>query len=105
MIIETSKHNEPSRPFGGNSGALADTFISSCFVHIRKPDIDMFSLALDIAQAPAEQAIYIDNTPMFVQLAEGLGIRSIPHINYKSTCEQLASFGFSKELGVSHATG
>ena len=84
--------------------ALADTFISSCFVHIRKPDIDMFSLALDIAQATAEQVIYIDNTPMFVEIAEGLGIRGIHHIEYKSTCEKLASFGLSKELGVGHAT-
>src|ERR1700722_1868352 len=28
-------------------------FVSSCFVHIRKPDADIFRLALDIAQAPA----------------------------------------------------
>ncbi len=34
---------------------LVDSFISSCFVHIRKPDADIFRLALDIAQAPARQ--------------------------------------------------
>jgi hypothetical protein len=55
-------------------------------------------------QAKAEQVVYIDNTPMFVEIAESLGIRSIHHMNYKSTCEQLASFGLSKEPGVSHAT-
>jgi putative hydrolase of the HAD superfamily len=32
---------------------------------------------------------------MFVQIAEGLGIRSILHTDYKSTCAQLASFGLS----------
>ena len=32
---------------------LVDCFISSCFVHLRKPDQDIFRLALDIAQAPA----------------------------------------------------
>jgi putative hydrolase of the HAD superfamily len=32
---------------------LVDSFISSCFVHCRKPDADIFRLALDIAQAPA----------------------------------------------------
>ena len=31
-------------------GAIRDSFISSCFVHIRKPDADIFRLALDIAQ-------------------------------------------------------
>ncbi|MDH4158118.1 MAG: hypothetical protein OEW00_12670 [candidate division Zixibacteria bacterium] len=30
---------------------------------------------------------------MFVQVAEGLGIRGICHTDYKSTCAKLASFG------------
>jgi putative hydrolase of the HAD superfamily len=45
---------------------FVDAFISSCFVHLRKPDADLFRLALDIAQVPAIQVVYIDNTPMFV---------------------------------------
>ena len=72
---------------------FVDSFISSCFVHVRKPDADIFRLALDIAQAPARQVVYIENTPMFVQIAEGLGIRSILHTDYRSTCAKLASFG------------
>ncbi len=72
---------------------FVDAFISSCFVHLRKPDADIFKLALDIAQTPARQIVYIENTPMFVQVAEGLGIRSILHTDYKSTCAKLASFG------------
>ena len=31
---------------------FVDAFISSCFVHVRKPDADIFRLALDISQAP-----------------------------------------------------
>jgi putative hydrolase of the HAD superfamily len=73
-----------------------DSFISSCFVHIRKPDADIFRLALDIAQTPARHVLYVENTPMFVQIAEGLGIRSILHTDYKSTCAKLASFGLQK---------
>ena len=61
---------------------LMDAFVSSCFVQIRKPDAAIFRLALDIAQAPSPQILYIDNTPMFVQIAEGLGIRSILHTDY-----------------------
>ena len=72
---------------------LVDTFISSCFVHMRKPDVEIFRLALDISQTPAAQAVFIDNTPMFVQIAERLGIRSIHHVDYESTCARLASFG------------
>ena len=55
---------------------FVDSFISSSFVHVRKPDADIFRLALDIAQAPARQVVYIENTPMFVQVAEGLGIEA-----------------------------
>ena len=72
---------------------FVDAFISSCFVHLRKPDADIFKLALDIAQRPVRQIIYIENTPMFVQIAEGLGIQAILHTDYKSTCGKLASFG------------
>jgi hypothetical protein len=50
-------------------------------------------LALDIAQAPVRQVLYLENTPMFAQIAEGLGIQSILHTDYKSTCAKLASFG------------
>jgi putative hydrolase of the HAD superfamily len=72
---------------------FVDSFISSCFVHMRKPDADIFRLALDVAQAPARQVVYLENTPMFVEVAEGLGIRSILHTDYKSTCLRLASVG------------
>jgi hypothetical protein len=56
------------------------------------------------SRAGSLKVVYIDNTRMFVQIAEGLGIRSIHHTDYKSTCEKLASFGLATELGVSHAT-
>ncbi len=81
---------------------FVDTFISSCFVHIRKPDVDIFRFALDIAQTPVRHVVYIENTPMFVQIAEGLGIRSILHTDYKSTCSKLASFGLQSDKGVDH---
>jgi putative hydrolase of the HAD superfamily len=83
---------------------FVDFFISSCFVHLRKPDSDIYRMALDIAQDPAERVVYIDDQPMFVQVAEGLGIRSILHTDYMSTCANLASFGLENEEGVTHET-
>ena len=79
--------------------AFVDCFISSCFVQLRKPDVEIFRLAVDIAQAPVEQVVYIDNTSMFVQIAESLGIRSILHTDYKSTCVKLVAFGFPNDKG------
>ena len=81
-----------------------DSFISSCFFHIRKPDKEIFRLALDIAQAEPQKVLYIENTPMFVEIAEGLGIRSILHTDYKSTCTKLASFGLHNYEGAIHET-
>ena len=83
---------------------FVDFFISSCFVHVRKPDADIFRLALDIAQVPARQVVYIDNTPMFVQIAESIGIRSILHTDYTSTCAKLAAFGLQNDEGVIRET-
>jgi putative hydrolase of the HAD superfamily len=86
-------------------GRFVDFFISSCFVHLRKPDADIFRLALDIAQAPARRVVYIENTPMFVQVAERLGIRSILHTDCRSTCAKLASLGLLNDEGALHETG
>jgi putative hydrolase of the HAD superfamily len=72
---------------------FVDAFISSCFVHVRKPDAEIFRLALDIVQASVRQVVYIENTPMFVEVAESLGIPSILHTDYRSTCAKLAAFG------------
>jgi HAD superfamily hydrolase (TIGR01509 family) len=83
---------------------FVDSFISSCFIHVRKPNADIFRFALDVAQIPARQVVYIENSPMFVQIAEGLGIRSILHTDYRSTCAQLASFGLQNDDGVIHET-
>ena len=82
---------------------LVDTFISSCFVGMRKPDSDIFRLALDLAQAKPSQVIFIDNTAMFVQVAEALGIRGILHTDYTSTCAKLASLGLETDHEGTHA--
>jgi len=42
---------------------------------------------------------------MFVEIAEGLGIRSILHTDYRSTCAQLASLGLQNDEGAGHETG
>jgi putative hydrolase of the HAD superfamily len=75
---------------------FVDSFISSCFVHLRKPDVNIFRLALDITHTQPHQVLYIENTPMFVRIAQGLGIRSILHTDYESTRAQLASLGLNE---------
>ena len=78
-------------------GRIIDIFVSSCFVHFRKPDHDIYKIAMDIAQVPPEQVVYIDDRPMFVEVANGLGIRGIYHTSFETTREALKAMGASLE--------
>jgi len=80
------------RQFKMNS--FVDFFIVSSFVHFRKPDTDIFKIALDTAQVNPRQVLYLEDRAMFVQVAETLGIKGLRHIDYKSTCEKLEKSGF-----------
>jgi putative hydrolase of the HAD superfamily len=64
---------------------------------VRKPDAEIFRLALDMAQTPVGQVLYIENTPMFVEVAQGLGIQSILHTDFRSTRAKLAAFGLRSD--------
>ena len=81
---------------------FVDYFISSCFVHLRKPDAEIFRVALDTVRVQANQVVYFENTPMFVEIAESLGIRSILHTDHRTTCAKLASLGLQNDEGVTH---
>ena len=69
-----------------------DFFISSSFVHFRKPDPDIFKIALDIALVEPEEVVYIDDRAMFVSVAKDLGINGIVHTEYASTKKQLEQY-------------
>lgn len=81
------------RQFGLNT--FFDAFVSSCYVHLRKPDSDIFQLALDIAQTGPGEVVYIDDRLMFVQVAQTLGMHCIEHSSYESTREKLVSLGLT----------
>jgi putative hydrolase of the HAD superfamily len=78
--------------FGLNT--FVDFFISSCFVHFRKPDADIFRIALDIAQVSPEQVVYFEDRPMFISVASDLGIKGICHHGYENTLLALQNLGF-----------
>ena len=74
-----------------------DFFIGSCFVHIRKPDLDIYRLALDVAQVDPHNVVYIDDRAMFVDVARSLEIRGVVHNGYASTKTALAEMGLVVE--------
>jgi putative hydrolase of the HAD superfamily len=74
--------------------SFIDFFVSSTYVHIIKPDLDIYKLALDMAQVQPAEVLYIDDMQVFVTVAESIGIKGIWHVNYETTCKKLQSFGF-----------
>ena len=72
---------------------FADFFVSSCFVHFRKPDRDIFQMAIDLAQANPAESVYLDDRPMFVEVASSLGLQAIRHTDYESTRAALVKLG------------
>jgi putative hydrolase of the HAD superfamily len=77
-----------------NLGAFVDFFMSSCFVHVRKPDADSFG---GLWTSPRSRpGTWIEDALMFVQIAEVWG-RSILHTDYRSTRAKLASFGLQDD--------
>jgi putative hydrolase of the HAD superfamily len=74
-------------------GEIIDLFVVSSFVHFRKPDADLYRLALDIAQVPPARVVYLEDRAMFVEVARALGIRGIQHVSHETTVAALGSLG------------
>jgi putative hydrolase of the HAD superfamily len=86
-----------------NLYSVADIFVCSCFVHLRKPDTDIFRMACDLAQAEPQEVVYIEDRAMFVEVAAGLGIRGIVHRRVETTRAALAEMGLFDQPAVSAA--
>jgi putative hydrolase of the HAD superfamily len=68
-------------------------FICSCFVHFRKPDKDIFRMALDIAQTVPEHSLYIDDRKLHTEVARSLGMNAIHHVDINVTRQELSDYG------------
>ncbi len=74
---------------------LIDAFVSSCFVHYRKPDPDIYRIALDVSQSTPAQVAYIDDRPLFIEIASSLGIHGIQHEDLETTRSKLQQLGLN----------
>jgi putative hydrolase of the HAD superfamily len=76
---------------------LFDAYVSSSFVHRRKPDLVMFRMAIDIAQAVPEASLYIDDTLLFVEVMRDLGMNAIHYRGLEDAKRQLKEVGLRLE--------
>jgi putative hydrolase of the HAD superfamily len=73
-------------------------FVSSCFVGLRKPESDIYRLALDITQKLPEECCFIDDRPLNLESASRLGM----HVIQMQNPEQLRAD--LEKLGVTAGT-
>jgi putative hydrolase of the HAD superfamily len=72
---------------------FVDIFVVSSYVHFRKPDEDIFRIALDVAQAEPGEVVYVDDRQMFVEVACRLGMREVWHRDLERTRAEFAALG------------
>ncbi len=77
---------------------IFDAFVASSFVHFRKPDVDIYKIALDISQVSPEHVMYIDDRHMFVEVASSIGIRGVHHTDFKKTQDELSNYGLTVNM-------
>ena len=77
--IKTFKMNE-----------FIDFFICSCFTGYRKPDLEIYQLALNMVQVLPEEVIYIDDRKMLTEIGSQLGMRVIHHKTLEETKKKLS---------------
>lgn len=63
--------------------------------HLRKPDVDIFKMAIDISQTNPENILYIDDRHMFVEVAQSLHMHGIHFENLEKTQTYLKLYGFA----------
>ena len=74
---------------------LFDACVSSSFVHLRKPDADIFQIALDVSLTEPDESLYIDDRLMFVEVARMKGMHGIHYKGFKYLKAPMHSFGLS----------
>jgi len=76
---------------------LADFLVVSHCVHSRKPDPEIWRLALDLAQVKAEECVYVDDREMFVTIAAELGFTAVQHTSLEDTKQRFLELGLAVE--------
>src|SRR5579864_7333779 len=70
-------------------------FVSSCFVGLRKPERDIYRLAIEITQKPPQECCFIDDRSLNLECAAKLGMHTIEMQTLEQLKWDLAALGLS----------
>ncbi len=74
---------------------FVDVYLVSGYVRLRKPDPDIYRLAVDVAMVSLDRCLYLEDRPLFVEVAREQGIPSLRHESYEATKAALAARGLT----------
>ena len=70
-------------------------FYSSCFVGLRKPERDIYRIALETTQFPADQCCFLDDRAINLEGAAQLGMHTVQVQSLEQMKAELAKLGIS----------
>ena len=73
--------------------SIFSLFISSCFVGFRKPERDIYRLALETTQKPPEECCFIDDRALNLEVAKRMGMHTIEMDNAGQLRSELQELG------------
>ena len=71
-------------------------FVSSCFVGLRKPERDIYRLALETTQIPVGECCFIDDRSLNLEIAAKLGMQTIEMRTLNQLRSDLEKLGVSR---------
>ncbi len=68
-------------------------FVSSCYVGLRKPEKDIYRMALEISERKPEECCFLDDRSLNLECAQHLGMHTIQVQNSAQVREELGNLG------------
>jgi putative hydrolase of the HAD superfamily len=68
-------------------------FFTSCFLGLRKPDPRIYRLAVNLTQRNPEECLFVDDRPLNVESARGVGMHAIRFENAAQLRRELVALG------------
>lgn len=68
-------------------------FLSSCYLGVRKPEPDIYRMAVDVVQTAPEECVLVDDRPLNVECAVLQGIRAVRFTDASRLADDLGAFG------------
>ena len=75
--------------------SVIEQWVASCEVGLRKPDPNIYLLALQRAGVRAEQAVYVDDRPELVDAGRSVGLTAVRFENSRQLEQDLQAIGLN----------